>query len=265
MVIIKFANPPLVEVVFGIEFDAPEFSSVHFGLYWETIRDRFPNQIDRSPFQEDEDTVSSSMPPLRRVWFLSNDKKRLIQLQDNCFVYNWGRVNEETYPHFETIFPEFLQEWNHLKAWWSNWGQSSLKPVEYELIYLNLINKDSGWFSTEDYSKVFTFIKEDFKDYLATPRFLDFQLAFFLPNEEGELKITVEQILNDNDSSDSSDDSDDSDYVVFRLRATSFDADKEPAEWFKSAHDFVVRAFLDLTKKEAQEKWKAYEQESEIL
>jgi hypothetical protein len=25
-----------------VEFTAPEFSAVHFGLYWQTIRERFP-------------------------------------------------------------------------------------------------------------------------------------------------------------------------------------------------------------------------------
>lgn len=257
MVTVKFTQPPLVEVVFGIEFDAPEFSSVHFGLYWETIRDRFPIQTDRPPLQEN--AVSSSIPPLRRVWFLSEDQKRLIQIQGNYFGYNWSYENEETYPHFDIIFPEFLKEWNHLKEWWCNYGESSLKPTTYQLTYLNLIDEDSGWFSGGDYSKVFSLINEDFKDHLATPRFLNFQLLLPMPNEEGNLSVIVEQMLPESDDSGEPDNSDDSDFVLFRLTANSFDTTREPKDWFSSAHDYIVRAFLNLTKKEAQEKWGRYE------
>jgi uncharacterized protein (TIGR04255 family) len=64
MTTVKFANPPLIEVVFGIKFKAQNFSSVHLGLYWKTIYDRFPFQTDRPP---NEESISyPSMPPLRR-------------------------------------------------------------------------------------------------------------------------------------------------------------------------------------------------------
>jgi len=99
MTTVKFNQPPLVEVAFGVKFEAPEFSSVHFGLYWETIRDKFPLQFDRPP--NIEDNTFFSIPPLRRVWFLSNDKRRLIQLQDNHFSYTWSQEDGEEYPHFE--------------------------------------------------------------------------------------------------------------------------------------------------------------------
>lgn len=136
MTTVKFNQPPLVEVAFGVEFEAPEFSSVHFGLYWETIRDKFPLQFDRPPSLESD--TFFSIPPLRRVWFLSEDENRLIQLQDSYFSYNWSQGDEEEYPHFEKIFPEFLEQWNHLKDWWSRYEEKSIEPVEYELTYITM-------------------------------------------------------------------------------------------------------------------------------
>ena len=53
MSIAKFTKSPLIEVVCGVEFNAPEFSSVHFGMYWQAIQERFPS----SPLDRDRKSV----------------------------------------------------------------------------------------------------------------------------------------------------------------------------------------------------------------
>lgn len=255
MTTVKFNKPPLVEVVFGVEFEAPEFSSVHFGLYWKTIRDKFPLQFDRPP--NIENNTDYSIPPLRKVWFLSNDKQRLIQLQNNYFSYTWSQEDGEEYPHFEKIFPEFLKQWNHLKFWLSTHEGKSIQPSEYELIYVNLIGESSGWLSTKDHHKIFTFISKGFEDSLEMPKFIDFQVAFPLPNKEGRLLVIVDQRIQESDDTD--DNNDDPEFAIFRLSASSFNADGELEPWFKSAHDYMIKAFLALTEEEAQKKWERYE------
>lgn len=252
---VKFNQPPLVEVAFGVEFEAPEFSSVHFGLYWETIRDKFPLQFDKPP--NIEDNTFFSMPPLRRVWFLSNDKRRLIQLQDNYFSYTWSQEDGEEYPHFEKIFPEFLEQWNHLKSWLSTYEGESIQLSEYELKYVNLIDESSGWLSTKDHHKIFTFVSKGFEDSLEMPKFINSQVAFPLPDNEGRLSVIVEQRIQESDDTD--DNNDASEFVIFQLRAISFNADSELEPWFRAAHDYMIKAFLALTEEEAQRKWNRYE------
>lgn len=252
MTTVKFNHPPLVEVAFRVEFEAPEFSSVHFGLYWETIRDKFPLQFDKSPNIEYSNFFP--IPPLRRVWFLSKDKRRLIQLQDNHFSYTWSHEDGEEYPHFEKIFPEFLEQWNHLKFWLSIHEGKSIQPSEYELTYVNLIDESLGWSSTKDHHKTFTFVSKGIEDSFETPMFIDFQVAFPLPNNAGRLSVIVDQQIQESDDAD-----DEPEFVIFRLSASSFNADGELEPWFRSAHDYMIKAFLALTEEEAQKKWKRYE------
>jgi len=116
--IVKFDKAPLSEVVGGVEFNAPDFSSIHFGLYWQTIRDRFPTPpLDKPPIGGIE--IMASVPRLRRVWFESSDRKRFVQLQTDRFHYNWkGRSKEDEYPHFDVLYPCFKQEWDTFQQWW---------------------------------------------------------------------------------------------------------------------------------------------------
>lgn len=249
MAIVRFTNPPLVEVVLGIKLEETNFSSVHFGLYWQEIRDRFPEWVERPPLIFDEDD-NFLLPPLRRVLFTSPDTKKLIQIQNNFFNYNWRYKNPEEYPHFEEVFKEFLNEWNYLQEWWLKVGESSLKPSHYELTYLNLIDKNSGWTNTRDHKKIFTFAGDSWKSFLEPPEFHDVSLTFLLPNNEGRLSVEVDQRVSETD---------DSQAVLFQLTTVSFDASKSLTNWFQDAHEYICKAFLVLTKEDIQKKWGRYE------
>lgn len=74
---VKFTNPPLIEIACVVEFEKlVDFSSVHFGLYWETIKDKFTETVDENPiFYENEE---SSLIPLGRVDFISENKSKFI-------------------------------------------------------------------------------------------------------------------------------------------------------------------------------------------
>ena len=249
MAIVKFANPPLLEVVLAVELEETNFSSVHFGLYWQAIRERFPSQVDRAPIMDND--IDLSMPPLRRALFISSDNQKIVQLQDNFFGYNWRNNNQDEYPHFEKILAGFLEEWNFLQEWWSNLGGEPLKNSRYELTYLNLINKEnSEWNNTADNKKIFTFIGGKWDGILGVPELQDVNLVFSLPDREGVLTVTVDQRTTETDNSD---------FVLFRLTAQSLDASKDLPNWFKLAHEHIVRGFLELTKKEAQQRWGSYE------
>ncbi|MCL1470773.1 TIGR04255 family protein [Argonema antarcticum] len=249
MAIVKFANPPLLEVVLAVELEETNFSSVDFGLYWQAIRERFPSQVDRAPIIDND--IDLSVPPLRRALFISSDSQKMVQIQDNFFGYNWRNNNQSEYPHFEKIFAAFLEEWIFLQEWWSKLGKDPFKPSRYELTYLNVINKENSvWNNTADHQKIFTFLGGNWDGILGIPEFQDIQLVFSLPDSEGELTVTVDQRTAE---------ADDSDFVLFRLTAQSLDANKELPDWFKLAHEHIVRGFLELTKKDAQQKWGRYE------
>lgn len=73
-----------------VEFNALEFSSVHFGQYWQKINDKYPEYFDLPPLGEF--SIICGLPTLRRVWFKSPSTNQLIQLQSDRF-FTIGAVN----------------------------------------------------------------------------------------------------------------------------------------------------------------------------
>lgn len=246
MVIAKFTKSPLTEVVCGVEFSAPEFSSVHFGLYWQTIRERFPVlPLDRPPIGEIE--LLPILPKLRRVWFESSDKRQLIQLQANRFHYNWRRQSEaEEYPHFEEIYPKFEQEWQVFHNWWLELGGLPLQPVRYELTYLNQLDSTFGWNDSGDTHKIFTFVGKEWNKFLDKPNVSSSELEFILPDNLGNLAVSLNQRLRIEDNAC---------VVFFELTCRSIDANPNFKDWFDAVHDYTVKAFLDLIQDDVKQEW----------
>lgn len=246
MPVAKFKQSPLSEVVCGVEFIAPEFSTTHFGLYWQAVRERFPSlPLDRPPIGEID--LLPILPKLRRIWLESADKQQLIQLQSNRFHYNWRRQSiTEEYPHFEEIYPKFEQEWQFFQEWWSEIGQSPLQSICYELTYLNQIDSLFGWNRPDDIYKIFTFFSEEQSEFLSHPGSCDIQFKFALPDKLGSLVVSLNQKLKPEENSS---------VIFFELTCRSIDISYEFSNWFELAHEYTVRAFLDLIRENTKQEW----------
>jgi len=242
----KFAKSPLTEVICGVEFNATEFSSVHFGLYWQTIRNKFPNPpLDRPPIGTIE--FLSILPNLRRVWFESEDRRQLIQLQANRFHYNWRRQDEEDqYPHFQEIYPRFAQEWQDFQDWWINTESSPLQPIRYELSYINQIDQNFGWNSVSDHQKIFRFFTERFDTLSLNPSRFDFNLELELKENKGKLSVRLHQGVKPNDNLP---------VIILELTASTTDTNIDNQTWFDLAHGSTVETFLSLITDEIKEEW----------
>ncbi|MEH2104663.1 TIGR04255 family protein [Nostoc sp.] len=246
MAIAEFIKSPLTEVVCGVEFSAPEFSAVHFGLYWQRIREQFPVPPQDLPPIVDIDLLPT-LPKLCRVWFESADKRQLIQLQANRFHYNWRRQSEaEKYPHFEDIYPKFEQEWQIFQNWWIELTGLPLQPVHYELTYLNQLDKNFGWNNPGDTSKIFTFAGKEWNGFLKKPRLYSSALEFILPNNLGILTVSLNSRLRIEDNSF---------LMFFELTSRSVDTSYNFTDWFHAAHEYTVKAFLDLIQEEIKHEW----------
>lgn len=246
MSIAKFTKSPLIEVVCGVEFNAPEFSSVHFGMYWQAIQERFPSSpLDRPPIEGIE--LLSILPSLRRVWFESLDKKQLIQLQSNRFHYNWRRQSEaDEYPHFKEIYPKFVREWQHFQSWWLTTGNPALQPIRYELTYLNQIDNNFSWNEAADHGKIFTFIEKDWSSSLKETNFFNCNFEIETTEEIGILSVSLNQVMRFDDNTPA---------VIFELTTSSIDARMNLEKWFNLAHERTVYTFLDLIREEIKQEW----------
>jgi uncharacterized protein (TIGR04255 family) len=251
---IKFSNPPLTEVVLGVIFNAPEFSSVHFGLYWEKIRERFPTLPTDRPSSGGEGLglSFSFLPPLRRVWFESEDKRTLVQLQSDRFYYNWRKQdNSDHYPKFEQLYPKFIQEWNDFNEWWRKDVGEPPFLLQYELTYSNQIDQEFGWKNPAEHQNLFTFTGRDWRGFLPPPESHIFSLQFALPDNAGSLIVNGNQAISSLN---------DEPVMILELTARSSDASGfELESWFTLAHDYLVSSFIDLTQIPIQKKWGLYE------
>lgn len=242
---VMFTNPPLMEVLLGIQLQDIGLSSIHFGLYWQTIRERFPLQMDIPAILLGDE--NSPSPLLPRALFRSSDNSALIQLQDNFFSHSWSQNSESKYLHFKEMLAEFKNEWFHFQEWYKEQKiGEQLKPLKYELTYLNLLNQDSGWSSPADSEQIFTFVNSIPGDFLGAPYSQDSLLTFGLPNNDGMMVVELDQRTLEEE---------DLDFLLFRLTTISFDSSKDLTLWFQEAHDYMVRSFLDLTKEDAHKKW----------
>ncbi len=239
-----FVKSPLAEVVFGVEFNAPHFSSVHFGLYWQEIKDNFSKYpIDRPPVGANE--IGCVLPPLRRVWFSSDDQRELIQLQDNRFYYNWRKQNEE-YPHFEEIHPKFLGQWHRFKDWWLETEQRELQPSRYQMTYINQIEANLGWNNAEDSAKIFNFLESNWDSFNLKPNIFNANLEFLLPEEQGIVSVTINQSIKPKDNSP---------VLTLNITSVSKDTSIKIETWFKLAHQSTVEIFLSLINQETKNLW----------
>jgi uncharacterized protein (TIGR04255 family) len=52
----RFRNPPVSEVAIGVQFQAPVLNPVHLGLFYQSVKARFPKVAVQAPLQPHEVT-----------------------------------------------------------------------------------------------------------------------------------------------------------------------------------------------------------------
>lgn len=246
---VKFTNPPINEVVIGLQFDAPEFSAIHYGLYWEVIKSRFPVCTRHDPIIS-VDQIGQAFPelPLPRVWFESKNDKSLVQLQSDRFHFNWRKGDDSTsYPGFKNIFPNFEKEYEIFSKWSGSLDiPITIKPRMLELTYINHIDKTSGWTGASDTNKILrSFNASEFPPFLTLKNYAA-NLTFASNNESGDLSVSVKEGIRKTDNVP---------VLAIELTARKQIETGMFSDWFKSAHNTIIEAFTGLTTLEAQKKW----------
>lgn len=91
---VPFKAPPVNEVIVGKAFDRCDALLLpFFGRFWDLVQGDFP-KVQHAPLLTDEGVSNvavdpASQLPLPRVWFVSEDEHRLLQLQPDRFFFNW--------------------------------------------------------------------------------------------------------------------------------------------------------------------------------
>ncbi len=141
-----FKNPPIVEVVVGVQF-APldDFLIPYVGGLWDCLgREKYPS------FQETDLIIDGANPPifgkhpLPRIWFVSGDSNNIIQFQVDRFLYNWRKepFSDTDYPRYDRVINNFMNSAGDFSKYLHDVGIGPACSQKLELSYINLVKLD---------------------------------------------------------------------------------------------------------------------------
>jgi len=247
----RYKNPPVIEVVCGVTFKKIEsFRAPHIGLFWQKVRSEYPICQHALPLLSEKPEFDEFQPPLPRVWFINQKEDRLIQLQEDRFLYNWRKMHEEeVYPSYQNVMISFKEIYALFKGFLEEEGLKIPTPTECELSYINHIPKGKGWGSVADIHEVLEDLnwRADKNRFLPEPKLMRWQALFALPEDRGRLEVKLEQGIRKTDMCP---------LLIIELSAHGLGGDKSEAtmwDWFEVAHEWIVRGFTDLSSSKMQD------------
>jgi len=164
----SFENPPLVEVVVGIQFERiPALTSARIGLLWKGFEKEFPNTEDQPPLapimerfgQPDLQQISFQIHSgyqAPRVWFINTDKSKLLQVQPDRFIFNWRKADpSDKYPRYSSVKSTFLRNLSCFISFLNTNSLGELNPTYCEVSYINHITTSDCWKQHADFDAIF--------------------------------------------------------------------------------------------------------------
>ena len=254
----SYKNPPVNEVVCGMRFDTPDRLLIpHIGFLWDKFRVDYPVIQHAPPIAsaKGEILVDKAIGmPLPRVWFINKSDDQLVQFQIDRFYFNWRR-RQSDYPRYDHVIKNFESVLNTIVNFFSEFELGELKPIEYELSYINHIPKGQGWDTIDDLPRIFSdFVWKQTKErFLPNPVKVAWQKEFLLPEKKGHLIVNLKQATRTEDKAT---------LLVLELKARGIgeSANEEAIrEWFDLAHEWIVQGFTDITTPEIHKIWEREE------
>lgn len=258
----KFRNPPVVETVIGVQFpEFPGFRSIHFGLYWGKIKDRYPRFEDKPRLG----VIHESFPPKpslpeprimlspahfpQRVWYMADPDSELIQLQPDRYVCNWREREGEDYPSFERNCSVFLREYDGFCQFCREHNLEEPAVDLCEVTYINHIFPVQGESAIDLFAKVFTGLNwEQSHSWLPAPEEARFKRTYVINENLGRLHAdaSIRYQMDDNRQR-----------PLLRFALTAHvnhrsQGEGKLADSLQIAHDWVVNGFAALTDSEIQ-------------
>jgi uncharacterized protein (TIGR04255 family) len=254
-----FADPPLYEVVLGVQFaPAQGYSQIRAGGVWSLYKDRFPLVEEHPPLAPAFETFGRPQPAQiglgfvtgashDRFWFLTPLKEELIQFQQDRLMHNWRKVGDggNPYPRFEVMIRNFEQELGGLQDYFNTLAPQSPAPQglqinQCEVIYVNHIPLEQP----DDWLRFVRFEGIEADDFAMT-----FRRTLHRTGEPvGRLSCETATVIVEGK-------------IMLRMSLTARGAPSRPdmhaaLEKLRENHEVVVHAFAELTTEAAHKKWK---------
>lgn len=256
-----YDNPPVNEVVFGVQFSELNIKAPDTGFFWDCLgKDEYPKCEEKSPMAPNMEVFDSppsskplfaqfECPPLPRLLFINKIENNLIQVQKDRFHQNWRKLkSDDEYPRYIKLYPEFVESWELFGTFVRETNVGELVPNQYELTYVNHIPRGQGWTNLVDVEKIFYEVKNKSNGaFLPEPESLSWRKTYRFPNNTGRLHVSLRPAMN-RESKDQ--------MIILDLTARGFVANDMKA-WFDMAREWIVKGFSELTKGSIQNSiWK---------
>ncbi len=256
-----YDNPPVIEVVYGVQFAPLGLQCPTLGLFWQAVRQEYPSFVEKPPlapvierFDPDRRAETqielTERLPLPRLWFVDRAENWLIQVQDDRFLYNWKKVkDQDVYPRFEVVSTKFFDVWKRFQGFCQNESLPAPLVNQLELTYINHISIADVEVYVRDAGSIFPDMRwRETHGFLPSPETLSWKTSFILPDRQGRLHVSMRHAIRLKDQQP---------VLLLELTARGMPASKDRDSvrgWFAMAREWIVRGFTDLTDEQAQKK-----------
>lgn len=165
----KYKNPPVVETVLGVQFEAlPKFGNAHLGFFWKQLGADWPSVSDAPCLEPEFERFGEgkswlptgfqfkvSQDPATRLQIRNRTKDRMIQVQNGRLLYNWLGHGGGRYPSFDEVKPDFQQAMDVFRRFLETEALGELHPNQWEVTYVNHIPKGTVWDDPSDWVNLF--------------------------------------------------------------------------------------------------------------
>lgn len=253
---VKFDNPPVVEVVFGVLFSSQNLlKSPHVGAFWERVKSTYPKIEDAAPIATIIDNSEiqvmewDALPPLRRTWLIGDEGRKIIQIQQDRFLFNWKRAlgDDDRYPSYEVNVKDFEDNLSIFETFLQEIGMDLPNYRQFELTYVNHITP------SDDLSRLLVdHVRDSSRErFLPEPEGFNWVTSYSLPENAGRLRVSA-QVFSNAPMEEK--------MVRLDLTARGISAGATITgrrQWFDMAHEWITQGFADVTASEFHQKiWK---------
>jgi len=244
-----YASPPIVEAVFGITFQPIDGLKIpHYGLFWNLIKAELPSCEHASPIVSPDQPISVGFEglPLPRIWYISEDGARLLQVQGDRLLFNWRQMADESYPRFESIYQTFIHYFEMFNQFLIDNELPPVQVISTHLAYINHIRgeiegkeiceKDIFKEASQEESPLKFLQSKSASNWQRIYPFDEKNLHLISQLQQGRSKIDHKTVYN------------------LELKAESLSKPESLSSWFDNAHEVIINGFDDLTTDDAQQK-----------
>ena len=259
----QFENPPVIEVVLSVQFEPIEpIHRGYIGLLWNEYRERYPTVEEYPPLgqtiekfgipkppKEITVEVKTTTTPPSRIWFKNEAGNGLIQIQNDRFIFNWIKSDDDSeYPRYEAVYKCFKEEFGIFQKFLNRENLGGIIPNQCEVTYINNILGDAVWTDLSQVERFLTVFNPEYSDsFLGAPENVNFATRYIIPDDSGDpigrLHISVEPRYRRRDS-----------LPLYVMTLTARGMSKTEGidgafEFMDIGHEWIVHGFASITTK----------------